>query len=101
MFPASFNESTEYLSRPPGMTDDECGPLAVWRGHQQLSSDPRDRIPVVVSCWKPTQEELDEIIRTKRVWLFIYGETMPPAAIGGLDPFKPLSTGPENAPLDT
>lgn len=79
--PASFDESTEALSRPTGMTDDECEPLSVWRGKA-------NGLPTVISCWKLTQSELDEINRTGRVWMGICGQTMPPAWIAGENPFR-------------
>lgn len=82
MFPASFDESNCVLSRPPQMDDEQCAPLSVCR-----TAD-TDGQPVVVSCWKCTQEELEEINRTGRVWLMLWGETMPPAAVIGIKPFK-------------
>lgn len=84
MFPANFPASNGVLDKPPGM--EECDPLCVWRG-----VDANQNLPVVVSCWKPTKEELEEINRTGRIWLYIYGYTMQPAAIGGHDPFKEAS----------
>jgi hypothetical protein len=79
--PASFDESTEFLSAPDGMTDEECQPLSVWRGDV-------NELSTVVSCWKLTVEELAEINRTGRVWLGICGQTMPPAWITGTNPFR-------------
>lgn len=76
MFPTSFNESNHSLSPPLGMTEDQCESLATFQNGE-----------LVVSCWKPTEEELQEIIRTKRVWLIIWGRTMPPAYVGGISPF--------------
>lgn len=79
-FPSAFAESNAVLDRPPGMTDEQCGPLNVCR-----AVDP-DGVPIVVSCWKFSREELDEVNRTGRVWLLIWGRTMPPAAIAGCNP---------------
>lgn len=81
MFPSSFDESNHVLGRPEGLSDEDCGPLSVFVGNQA------DGLPVVVSCWKPTEAELEEIIRTKRVWLGIIGHTMPPAWVSGVKPF--------------
>jgi hypothetical protein len=81
MIPSGFDESNDFLSQPEGMTVEECVPLCVWRG------DIDNGIPVVISCWKPTQAELDEIQRTGRVWLMVWGHTMPPVAISGDYPF--------------
>lgn len=81
MVPASFAESNVVLSRPPGTTDDQCDPLSVMR------TETADGQPVVVSCWKCTIEELAEINRTGRIWLTIWGHTMPPVMPTGTRPF--------------
>lgn len=88
MFPASFNEANHFLSRPEDMNEDQCDPLVVCLTEQAQGDG--SLLPVVISCWKPTQEELDEIIRTKRVWLGIIGNTMPPAWLAGCSPFPPI-----------
>jgi hypothetical protein len=63
------------------MTDDQCGPLAIARAVCP------DGTPVLLSCWKLTREELDEINRTGRVWLGIIGRSMPPVLVSGCNPF--------------
>lgn len=82
MVPSGFDQADTVLDAPEGMAPDECESLNVWRG-----SDQEGR-PIVISCWKPTREELDEINRTGRVWLFIWGHTMPPAGVTGFFPFE-------------
>jgi len=79
MEPCGFAESNAVLSRPPDMED--CDALSVLRGQ-----DLQNR-PVVVSCWKVTAEELEEIKRTGRVWLLLWGPSMPPATVSGIKPF--------------
>ncbi len=76
--PTSFDESNNVLGNPPGL---DCEPLSVCNTMQ-------GELPVVVSCWKLTEQELEEIIRTKRVWLGVIGHTMPPAWITGNKPFE-------------
>lgn len=80
---ASFDEANIVLSRPPDMTADECTPLSVWRGVTENDA------PIVISCWKVTAEELEEIKKTGRVWLTVVGYTMPPVSLAGTSPFKP------------
>lgn len=84
MFATNFDESNHVLDKPPGMDREECEALSVWVGPLP------NGFPVVVSCWKPTAEELEEIKRTGRVWLMIWGPTMPPAVLLGVSPFQPL-----------
>lgn len=83
MIPTGFDEENDVLGKPPGMTADECEALSVWRGEYA------NGIPVVVSCWKLRKEELEEIVRTGRVWLTVLGQTMPPVAINVQSPFAP------------
>lgn len=82
MFPAAFDEANAILSAPDGMTHDECDPLEVCR------TQTPDGKTVVISCWKLTADELERINRTGRVWLMIWGQTMPPIAVLGESPFE-------------
>lgn len=84
MIATSFDESNEVLGRPPGMTGEQCDPLSVRRGFNE-----GDGLPLVVSCWKPTKEELEEINRTGRMWLVVCGVTMPPVVLMGHKPRMP------------
>lgn len=79
-FPTGFDEENGDLGPPKGCSEDEVSSLSV------LQTKYDDGTPVVISCWKLTQEELEEVIRTKRVWLGIHGSTMPPAWVSGLNP---------------
>lgn len=83
MVPASFPESTRALSKPDDMSADECEPLCVvdlvypngYRG--------------ILSCWKLTKEELEEVNRTGRIWLTVIGAVMPPVILDGTHPIPP------------
>lgn len=86
MHATSFDESNGYLGPPPGMTPEEVFSLSVFRG---IDAENRS---VVISCWKLTKEELEEVNRTGRVWLGVLGYTMPPVWVEGLSPFR----GPED-----
>lgn len=50
-------------------------------------------IPVVISCWKLTKEELEEINKTGRVWLTVVGDTMSPVQLTVEKPFQEKSNG--------
>lgn len=73
------------LDSPPGMAADDCEPLSIWRGRNA------DGVPVVISCWKPTDDEWTEMRRTGRVWVVVCGQTMPPIAPMGTSPFRPAA----------
>lgn len=83
MNPSSFDESNIYFDKPEGMTYDECGALSVFQGKDVSGMD------IVISCWKPTKEELDEINCTGRVWCYHFGTGLQPHALSGHNPFKP------------
>jgi len=73
MKPISFAQATGKLSRPPSMTEEECGdlPVHIYGG-------------VVTSCWKPTLRERLSILFYGHIWLYVYsGKTQPPVALIG------------------
>lgn len=82
MISASFSQSNAALSKPADMPVDECHALSVWRGRQN------NGLPIVVSCWKLTQEELEEFQRTGRIWLIVAGVTMPPVSLTAQFPWS-------------
>lgn len=81
MIPSSFDEANQVVDKPIDMTRDECGALDTWVGQDS------DGLPVVISCWKMTKEELEEVNKTGRVWCFHYGNYLQPHALSGLHPF--------------
>lgn len=78
----SFDESNHVFDKPSSMTYDECDPLSVWVGNDANNQ------PVIISCFKPTKEELEEINRTGRVWCFHWGTQLQPHGLSGTNPFK-------------
>lgn len=81
MIPCSFDESNVALSRPDCMSDEQCQPLSVFRGPDAKGQ------PIVISCWKFTVEEVELLAKTGRIWLWVYGEVMPPVALDVVHPF--------------
>lgn len=79
MEPCGFSSSNAVLGPPRGATEEQVGSLNIQRVRV-------DGVPTVVSCWKPTAEELEEIRRTGRVWLIAVGVTMPPVILTGHTP---------------
>jgi hypothetical protein len=79
--PSSFVESNEVLDKPREMSREECDALAV------LRTETVNGFPAIVSCWKLTREELDEINKTGRIWLSVIGNNMPPVYLAGTKPF--------------
>ena len=82
MISVAFDEENSLLHPPPNMRAEDCETISVFQGTTSHG------IPIVVSCWKLTKEELEEVKRTGRVWLTVLGVTMQPAVIEGISPFK-------------
>jgi hypothetical protein len=82
MIATAFDEETGVLDAPPGMSPEECSMLSVYQGQYP------DGTPIVISCWKPTAEEWEEMRQTGRVWVIVCGRTMPPIAVTGHKPFE-------------
>lgn len=62
------------------------------------AADPRSpNCAIIVSCWEPSEEELAEIIRTKRVFIGVVASaaypTQPPFFCTGVDPLDPQKIG--------
>ena len=71
MIPTDFPEKNKTLTKPQGMTDEECGSLPVYNDGSQS-----------VSCWRMSwRERLSALFRGK-VWLQVYaGTTQPPVSL--------------------
>lgn len=82
MKPVDFPEANFTFGRPMVMTDEQCGSLRVFKGKYA------DGLPVNISCFELSEDELQEIVKTRRVWLHVIGESHPPVAIGTESPWK-------------
>lgn len=83
MTPTAFDEENTVLDAPPQLSREyNIQPLSCHIGKQE------DGTPVIISCWKPSQEELEEIKRTGRVWVIVLGNVMVPLDITGYYPFN-------------
>jgi hypothetical protein len=81
MNPIAFDEENALLDSPRGIPLDQCEPLPVYIGKEKEHD-------VIISCFKLTREELDEVNRTGRVWLVVRGRIMPMVALDGISPFE-------------
>jgi hypothetical protein len=71
MIPTKFQESNKTLTKPQGMSDEECGSLPVYNDGQQS-----------VSCWQMTWRERFSALLRGKVWLQVYaGSTQPPVSL--------------------
>jgi hypothetical protein len=72
-----FREATGELSKPEEMTDEDCGPLPVWRDGR-----------VCLSCWKGSLWDRIKFLLTGRMWLWVHGGgSQPPVCLETKSPF--------------
>lgn len=82
MLPTTFSESNFTFTKPQSMTDEQCMDLPVFKGVDQ------DGFPIIISCWKFSKEDLEEIQRTGHIFLSISGQGMPPVGLFTENPFS-------------
>jgi hypothetical protein len=88
MIPTSFPESNGFCDTPIGVSPDEVCPLATHIAPVFFTDGTEST--AIISCWKFTKEELEEVNKTGRVWLWIIGSQMPPVSLDVESPFKPV-----------
>lgn len=76
MQPINFEGSNVIIGPPKGISEDKVQSIFGLLGEVQ-------GCPVVVTCWRPSAAELEQINKTGQVWLIVYGQTMPPVNISG------------------
>lgn len=82
MLPVTFEGSNFTFTKPKDMTDEQCMDLPVFKGQNV------DGFPVIISCWKFSKEDLEEIQKTGRIYLEIIGHGMPPVSLFTENPFN-------------
>jgi hypothetical protein len=86
MTPVTFPEQNNEFKKPSDLTDDQCASLPVWQGAIQFPDGLK--LPAIVSCWRLSEEELEEIKRTGVVWLSVIGTGTPPVCVFAENPLK-------------
>lgn len=81
MLPTTFKEVNKIMLKPLGMGDEECGDLPVYKGLDA------NGFPIIISCWKLSREDLEEIKKGGVIWLSIMGNPMPPVSVFIENPF--------------
>lgn len=76
MRPHQHPNNNDVLAAPPGVPNDECGPLFISRVVYP------DGMPGVASYWMPTAAELALLKNGMPVRIMIWGRTHPPIHIG-------------------
>ena len=82
MMPISFEQQNALFGKPANMTDEQCMSLPVWMGHDT------NGFPVIISKWKLSKEDIEDINRTGEIWLSIFSTGMPAVALQTESPLK-------------
>lgn len=83
MRPVEFPESNKTLLKPESMTDEECSSLPIYTDGLNC-----------VSCWEITEEEVEVLKSTKKIWLTILsGKSQPPVCLQVESPFSYINKG--------
>lgn len=88
MRPTDFAEANLTLTAPPGMGEDKCEPLRVCSTSAPYADG--TVLPVVVSCWELSDEDLAALAKSRRLWLLVWGSSMPPVRLDVETPFVPV-----------
>lgn len=86
MLPVDFPARNFVYQKPEGWTDEQCSDLPVWKGNAPID-DNGNTAPTIISCWKLSKEDLEEIQKTGEIWLSISSTGMPPVSLFTENPF--------------
>lgn len=82
MVPISFDQANHIIDKPKDISVEQCDPLNVCMCQSE------DGVPLIVSCWKITKEELEEFNRTGRIWLITVGDKHSMVTLTANNPFN-------------
>lgn len=82
MKPIHFEFENTNITKPEGWTDEQCVPLPAYTGKDTEGND------VIISCWELTDEEFEQLSKTRKVWLGVMGKQTPPAWLAVQSPFE-------------
>lgn len=80
MIPQRFANANTVMRAPADMPD--CADIHAWAGQVPGGQ------PVTITCWRPSPEEQVRLALGEPVYLWIYGQGMPPVALGTQDPWE-------------
>lgn len=76
--PVEFKDQNDLLKSPEDMVD--CDDLPICRCFDYTGRD------LTVSCWELTEEDIKELIRTRKLFLWAWGRTHPPISVSAMAP---------------
>lgn len=82
MLPIGFPQENMLLGLPEDLIHEEHSILPACQAVH------RDGLPLVITCWKLSKEDLETITRTGKVWLSVVGTDMPAVQLDAESPFS-------------
>jgi len=85
-----FEQRNDFIGKPKDMTDNQCYALPVARIITHIPGptymDKTEQHHAHVSCWELSEDEIAEVIRTKKVYVKIISTTTYPFSVHGVLP---------------
>lgn len=78
--PTSFDGENGVLNAAPG-DEHAVDALNVYQGPLSCGH------LATISCWKLEKHEVDELLKTGRIWLYVMGSHHPPVIVSATNPF--------------
>lgn len=75
MIPSTFAEANKVFGPPPDLHESQCLSIPAFIG--MVESGSCDGAGIVITGWKPTQQELDELNNGSLVYLCCVGGLLP------------------------
>jgi hypothetical protein len=75
MTPVEFEQANKVFTPPQGLDSSQCSPINAFVGQAEGGSC--DGILIVVTAWKPSEEEIDDLMNGQPVFLTFVGGLPP------------------------
>jgi hypothetical protein len=79
MMPVDFEGSNTVLTKPKGMTDEQCMSVPAYRNIDDAG------FPFTLTVWQPSKEDIDAINAGRPICLKVLGITPPPVSLFTVD----------------
>lgn len=86
MLAVDFPQSNDTLKKPVTLKDEQCASMRVWKGTGPID-EKGTMAPLIISVWKFTKEDIEEIQRTGTIYLVCASDQQPPVSLITENPF--------------
>jgi len=86
MLATDFPQANDTLNKPSKLSDEQCLSMRVWKGTGPID-DKGTMAPLIISVWKLTREDIEEIKRTGTIYMICASDQQPPVSLVTENPF--------------